>query len=56
MKKRFDCVEMKRIGANRLYEELKLMTFEQQIQFWRGRTTALRALREEKRKSGPASI
>ncbi len=51
MKKRFDSVEMKRIGAKRLYDELKPMSFEQQVQFWKERTTALRALQEEKRKS-----
>jgi hypothetical protein len=33
--KEFDCVEMKRRGAARIYEETKNMTREQEIEYWR---------------------
>jgi len=32
--KTFDCVEMKRPGALRIYEETKDLTFEQKIEYW----------------------
>jgi len=35
MKKTFDCVEMKRKGALKIYEETKDMTFEQKAEYWR---------------------
>jgi len=33
--KTFDCVEMKRRGAERIYEELKDLTPEEQLSYWR---------------------
>jgi hypothetical protein len=36
--KKFDCVEMKRQGALRVHEQLKDMTIEQQIEYWRQRS------------------
>ena len=33
--KTFDCVEMKRRGAKRVYEATKGMTLEQEIEYWR---------------------
>ena len=33
--KTFDCVEMKRKGAARIYEERKDMTMEELIEYWR---------------------
>jgi hypothetical protein len=41
-KKTFDCVEMKRKGAERVYEATKGMTVEQEVEFWRQRTAELR--------------
>ena len=41
--KSFDCVEMKRRGALRLHEQLKGMTIEQQLEYWRERSAAFRA-------------
>lgn len=36
--KTFDCVEMKRQGANDVYEMTKDMTFEEEVEFWRVRS------------------
>jgi len=33
--KAFDCVEMKREGARRIYEQIKGMTREQELAYWR---------------------
>ena len=41
-KKSFDCVEMKRKGARRVYEATKDMTVEQEIEYWRHRTEEVR--------------
>ncbi len=44
MKKSFDCVEMKRRGAQRIHEIIKDMTFEEKVAYWRERS---RQFREE---------
>jgi hypothetical protein len=36
--KTFDCVEMKRRGAQRIHETIKDMTFEQKVAYWRNRS------------------
>ena len=41
--KTFDCVEMKRRGANVVYEEVKGMTPEQEIEYWRAVTDGIQA-------------
>ena len=33
-KKTFDCVEMKRRGAERIYNQIANMTLEEQLAFW----------------------
>ena len=33
--KKFDCVEMKRKGSQKIYERLKDLTFEEQVAYWR---------------------
>ncbi len=38
MKKKFDCVEMKQRGAERLQQRLSGMTLEQEIEYWRQRS------------------
>ena len=38
MAKSFDCVEMKRRGAEALRKRLAGMTFEQEVEFWRKRS------------------
>jgi hypothetical protein len=42
--KDFDCVEMKRLGAEVLYDKLKAMTPEDQLAFWEKSTEKLRNL------------
>ena len=49
--KRFDCVEMKRRGYRAVYEAIKGMTLEQEVEYWRNRTEQLRArLKAEREK------
>ena len=36
--KRFDCVEMKRKGAQKVYAATKDMTVEEEVEYWRKRT------------------
>ena len=40
--KTFDCVEMKRKAARRIYEELKDKTVEEQIEYWRKGTEEMK--------------
>lgn len=47
--KAFDCVEMKRRGAALVYEKLKSMSQEEQIDYWRRRTGELRKEQEKAR-------
>ncbi len=46
-KKTFDCVQMKREGARRVYEQIKDMTLEQEIEYWRQRSEEFRREQEE---------
>ena len=46
---KFDCVAMKRRGAEIIYEQTKDMTLEEELQFWRERTRELRKQQEELR-------
>ena len=46
--KTFDCVEMKRRGAARIYEETKDLSLEQRIEFWRRRNEAFRREQEQR--------
>jgi hypothetical protein len=41
-KKTFDCVKMKRRGAERIYKQIVNMTLEEQLAFWQERTELLR--------------
>ncbi len=47
MKKEFDCVEMKRKGAERVLEKIRGMTPEQELEYWRQRTEELRQAQRE---------
>ena len=40
--KDFDCVEMKRRGAQKVYEATKGMTVEEEVEYWRRRTEEAR--------------
>jgi len=41
-KKDFDCVEMKRRGAEKVAEQTKNMSRQQELEFWRQQTQAMR--------------
>lgn len=41
-KKEFDCVEMMHQGAEKVREEMKGMTLEQEVEYWKKRTEELR--------------
>ena len=41
-KKDFDCVEMKRRGAEKIAERTKNMSRQQELEFWRQQTQAMR--------------
>ncbi|MCC6442455.1 MAG: hypothetical protein IT210_03245 [Armatimonadetes bacterium] len=40
--KTFDCVEMKQRGAERVYETVKGMSVEEELEFWRQITEEMR--------------
>lgn len=42
MNKEFDCVEMKRRGAEKLQKKLAGLTVEDELKFWKKRTNELR--------------
>lgn len=45
--KTFDCVEMKRQGAAEVYETVKDMTPEEEVEFWRQQTEAMKRRQAE---------
>jgi len=47
MKKTFDCVEMKRRGAEIVQARLAKMTTEEQLRYWEERGRALEAKRQQ---------
>lgn len=57
---RIDCVEMKRRGAARIYEQVKDLTPEQELEFWQERTedfrrTLTRAKTKSARRAKPGA-
>ena len=57
--KKFDCVEMKRQGAEFLREKLAGMTIEQEIEYWRQRSEEFQRDQERLRaqaEAAPASL
>jgi hypothetical protein len=48
--KTFDCIEMKRLASQRIYQRLKDMTLEQEVAYWRERSQLFRE--EQERLSG----
>lgn len=46
-KKLFDCVEMKRRGAENVRQQTQNMTPEQELEFWQKKTEALRSRQEK---------
>ena len=53
--KTFDCVEMKHRGAEKVREQTKDMTPEQDLVFWRERSCILRQ-RQEDAKGGHSAL
>jgi len=53
--KKFDCVEMKHLGAEKVQEQIAGMTREEEIRFWKERSQYLRqhqeAIKKEQSKS-----
>lgn len=53
--KKFDCIEMKRRGADKIYEQTKDMTLVEELAYWQKATEKLRqrqqALRSQKKVS-----
>lgn len=45
--KEFDCVEMMHRGAERVREETKGMSIEEELAYWRKLTAELRKMQEE---------
>ena len=46
MTKKFDCVQMKRLGAAKVREQTATLTKEQELAFWRERSSQLRQRQE----------
>ncbi len=42
MNKTFDCVQMKREGAKKVYEQIARMSSDEQLRFWREKTELFR--------------
>ena len=42
MKKKFDCVEMKRRGAEKVCQAIQGMTLDEEVAYWRKRTKEAR--------------
>lgn len=53
--KTFDCVEMKRQGAELVYKQLEGKSFEEQLEYWRKGTEDLRKLQAQARKKDVSS-
>lgn len=53
--KRFDCVRMKREGAERVQEEIRNMTREEELAYWQQGTRELEALRTARKSECPVT-
>ena len=53
--KAFDCVEMKRRGAERIYEQLKGKSIEEQVAFWQQKDREFEEYRKARRAERKAS-
>ena len=47
MDKKFDCVEMKRKGAEKVQKEIKGLTLEQELEYWERSTQELKKQQNE---------
>ena len=54
--KSFDCVEMKRKGAEAVYQKIASLTKEQQLEYWRQGSDALKEqIRSADKRNAPAA-
>jgi hypothetical protein len=53
--KTFDCVEMMHAGALRIYEEMKNMTKEQRLAYWRQKDEEARKKYPQMREATPVN-
>ena len=54
--KSFDCVEMKRKGAEAVYQKVASLSIEQQLEYWRKGSASLRQqMQPENKKNAPAA-
>ncbi|MDO8589643.1 MAG: hypothetical protein Q7T82_21675 [Armatimonadota bacterium] len=53
--KTYDCVAMKHIGGQQVYETVKGMTREEELAYWKKRTEELRARLKARRSKRPAA-
>jgi len=54
-KKTFDCVEMKRRGAEKVRAQIENMTPQEELEFWRRQTDELRRRKQQSHKSSASS-
>jgi len=54
--KDFDCVEMKRKGARKVYEATRNMSVDEELEYWRQRTVAARQWVKRERKTGTGEV
>ncbi|MGK7959717.1 hypothetical protein [Crocosphaera sp.] len=45
--KQFDCIEMKRLSSQKIYEEIKNMDIEEELRYWQEALKELVALKNE---------
>ena len=45
--KQFDCVKMKHLGSETIYEEIKNMNIEEELGYWQESSKELVALKDE---------
>lgn len=45
--KTFDCVKMKHRGGDRIYEQIKGLTLDQKIEYWKRRSQEVRREQEQ---------
>lgn len=51
MNKEFDCIKMKRKGAEKLHKKLAGLTLPEELKFWQERTAELKKEQENLRRS-----
>jgi len=50
--KSFDCVEMKRQGAEKVHQKIVSLSMEQQLEYWRKGSASLRQIMKPAKETG----